>query len=924
MNEFEEAKLEEEEDMDNDEDFENENENDDFDEEGDDDSEEEEEGEDEEYVFRFNSGVNPLDLTENNLSGLQTYKQFERLEYEALAERKRKRKRKCQDETNTSHSEENFGGMSMDEFMETFNFGSFRRKSRKLNKKRGRRKGSKKKQSPEVTKLLGEATLHYAYGRFEQAITALNKVILLAPNLPDPYQTLGLIHDTLGDKEKACHFYVFAAILSPKDSSLWKQLLVRALEKGDTGLARFCLDKAIKADPKDISLRFYMASFYVEVGDFERAAESYEQIHKLCPYDIEALRTGAKLYIKCGKTERSVGILEDYLKDHPSEVDLSMVDQLVDILMSSNAHDKALQHIELAHTVYCSGEEVPLNLKIKAGLCHLQLGNKEHAENLLGLLQWENACDLADLITEVADSFMRLEQYNSALKYYYILEANGGTDNGYLYLKIAQCYLYLKEKGQAILYFHKAVHMLEDNIDARLSLASLLLEDGKQDQAITLLSPPKLLDSVDQNLDKSNPWWLNEKIIMKLFQIYRAKGMPEDFIATIFPMVHESLSIEALRRKVRVKRRLPASVVHERAKVLGTPQTDNILCGIRPVAPKSDLVKAVRAKKLLQKRAMLKEEKKALAMAAGVEWHSDDTDDDSPQEVIREPPLPNLLKDEEHQCVIIDLCKALAALRRYEEASDIINLSLRLAYNIMPYKKKDELRSLGAQMAYDSTDPKHGFDCARYFVQQHPYSLAAWNCYYGVISRLGKSHNKHSKFLRYMRAKYKDCAPPLIISGHHFTFASHHQDAARDYLEAYKLLPENPLINLCVGTALINLALGFRLQNKHHCLAQGLAFLYKNLQLCDNSQEAQYNIARACHHVSLVSLAASYYEKVLAIKEKDYPIPKHHTKIPDNTENQESGYCDLRREAAFNLHLIYKKSGAIDLARQVLRDYCTF
>lgn len=41
-------------------------------------------------------------------------------------------------------------------------------------------------------------------------------------------------------------------------------------------------------------------------------------------------------------------------------------------------------------------------------------------------------------------------------------------------------------------------------------------------------------------------------------------------------------------------------------------------------------MKAVRAKKLLQKRAMLKEEKKALAMAAGVEWHSDDSDDDSP------------------------------------------------------------------------------------------------------------------------------------------------------------------------------------------------------------------------------------------------------------------------------------------------------
>lgn len=41
-------------------------------------------------------------------------------------------------------------------------------------------------------------------------------------------------------------------------------------------------------------------------------------------------------------------------------------------------------------------------------------------------------------------------------------------------------------------------------------------------------------------------------------------------------------------------------------------------------------------------------------------------------------------------------------------------------------------------------------------------------------------------------------------------------------------------------------------------------------------------------------------------------------------ESGESGYCDLRREAAYNLHLIYKNSGAVDLARQLLKDYCTF
>ncbi|BAT93010.1 hypothetical protein VIGAN_07189400, partial [Vigna angularis var. angularis] len=78
--------------------------------------------------------------------------------------------------------------------------------------------------------------------------------------------------------------------------------------------------------------------------------------------------------------------------------------------------------------------------------------------------------------------------------------------------------------------------------------------------------------------------------------------------------------------------------------------------------------------------------------------------------------------------------------------------------------------------------------------------------------------------------------PPILISGHQFTLSSHHEDAARKYLETYKLLPENPLVNLCVGTAFINLALGCRLQNKHQCLVKGLAFLYNNLRICENSQ----------------------------------------------------------------------------------------
>ncbi len=52
----------------------------------------------------------------------------------------------------------------------------------------------------------------------------LHEVIRLAPNLPDPYHTLGLVQKALGDDKKASNFYMIAAHLTPKDSSLWRQL----------------------------------------------------------------------------------------------------------------------------------------------------------------------------------------------------------------------------------------------------------------------------------------------------------------------------------------------------------------------------------------------------------------------------------------------------------------------------------------------------------------------------------------------------------------------------------------------------------------------------------------------------------------------------------------------------------------------------
>ncbi|PIN06623.1 hypothetical protein CDL12_20823 [Handroanthus impetiginosus] len=613
-------------------------------------------------------------------------------------------------------------------------------------------------------------------------------------------------------------------------------------------------------------------------------------------------------------------MLEGNLKNHVNEASLNVVDLLASVLMETNAYMKALEHIEHVQQAYCTGKAFPLHLSIKAGICHLHLGHCEKAQAYFNGLKPEHASTYPDLIIDVADSLRTVGQYESALKYYMMLEEDANKYNGYLHLKISRCYDSLRKKVQAIEYYYKAVEKLNDSVDARLTLSSLLLEENRDDEAISVLSPPVESESApDTNSDTCKLWWRSGKIKLKLSRIYKAKGLFEAFADVLFPIIRETLFLETVQQKVKARKRLSRSVLSERVKVLDDHQTDNVFHGFRPVASSADLSRASRAKKLLQKKAAKKEAKRAAALAAGLDWTSDDSNDESPQ-VRREPPLPNLLKEEENHLLIVDLCKCLSSSRRYWDALELINLSLKLECNMLSVQTKEELRALGAQMAYNIADPAHGWDYVRYIVSHHPHSFSAWNCYYKGIMRTNK-FSKHNKFLYNMRMKHKDSVPPIVISAHQFTMISQHQAAAREYLEAHKLMPDNPLINLCVGTALINLALGHRLQNKQQAILQGLAFLYNNSRLCEDSQESLYNIARAYHHVGLVTLAAKYYEKVLAIHEKDYPIPILPSDNPELMTVNKPGYCDLRREAAYNLHLIYKKSGAFDLARQVLKDH---
>jgi hypothetical protein len=86
-----------------------------------------------------------------------------------------------------------------------------------------------------------------------------------------------------------------------------------------------------------------------------------------------------QMYRKCGRTEKGIQILEDYINDDKQKPNLSVIDLLITLYMSNNAHSKALQRIDNYHAALNS-EKLPFHLEAKATMCHAHLGDVGHAE----------------------------------------------------------------------------------------------------------------------------------------------------------------------------------------------------------------------------------------------------------------------------------------------------------------------------------------------------------------------------------------------------------------------------------------------------------------------------------------------------------------------------------------------------------------
>ena len=114
----------------------------------------------------------------------------------------------------------------------------------------------------------------------------------------------------------------------------------------------------------------------------------------------------------------------------------------------------------------------------------------------------------------------------------------------------------------------------------------------------------------------------------------------------------------------------------------------------------------------------------------------------------------------------------------------------------------------------------------------------------------------------------------------------------------------NCFICFFIGICCIANAIDTGTYNRHYMILLGFSFLFKYYNARSNKLEANYNLGRAFQQLCLDNHALSFYNKVLS--------------IPYTTGR------NYKSMAAHNIAVIYRKNGADELARQILKRYSTF
>uniref|UniRef100_A0A4W3K204 General transcription factor IIIC, polypeptide 3 n=1 Tax=Callorhinchus milii TaxID=7868 RepID=A0A4W3K204_CALMI len=714
--------------------------------------------------------------------------------------------------------------------------------------------------------LMGEANIRFARGDREEAVMMCMEIIRQAPLAYEPFSTLAMIYEDQGDMEKSLQFGLIAAHLNPSDPEEWVKLAEMSLEQDNIKQAIFCYSKAIKYDSTNVRYLWERCSLYEQLSEHKLAMDGYRRILNLLPptdgeHFMQLARDMAKSYYETNDIMSAIGVMEEALGKHQNLVSAEDVNMAAELYLSNKQYDKTLE-VRQGAVYNCQiPEGVPIDIRVKLMVCLIHLHILQPLDFLMTNLMEQNPEEMGDLYLDVAEAFLDIGEYNSALPLLSALVCSERYNLAVVWLRHAECLKALGHMELAAESYVKVVEMAPLHLDARISLSTLQQQLGRPEKALEALESMHDPETLAHDASAAQQ---ELKLLLHRSTLLYSQRKLHDYVDALLAMLTMLLKVAMSRAEVSLVSRIKGEEKH------------------------LYLVKDLRDKDndIDDQEAAYLDVKDNLSIVT------------VPFIVLNRDDWWNLLLK-----AIYTMCD----LERFMEAELLVDSSLEYYSFYDDKQKRKELEYFGLSAAILDCNFRKAYNYIRVMVMENVNRPQLWNIFNQVT--MHSQDLRHHRFCLRLMLKHPDNHALCVLNGHNAFVAGSFKHALGQYVQAFRAQPNEPLHSLCVGLTFIHMASQKFVLKRHPLLVQGFSFLTRYLELRGPCQEVYYNIGRALHQLGLVHFAIHYYEKALELP-------------PVKLEGIEEDQVDLRRDIAYNLSLIYQSSGNIDMAHKIINKHC--
>ncbi|KAL3118959.1 hypothetical protein niasHT_003742 [Heterodera trifolii] len=792
----------------------------------------------------------------------------------------------------------------------------------------GRRGPGRKSANPTLDNLLGHANLEHARGRTKEAMTFLFEVVKLAPYHVQTYKELSDLYSELGQKEKSFEFKMLAALLNSKTTAEeWDEIAGTAKSFNRLELAVACLAKAIRCDPEnwlyyEKRIQILDASGETDLAMKTRlqAAQSINcQTSKINFAWIDKLiKTAADYYCTLKDEERATEALETFIlrsRQFGRSIDFEHLallgmwiskgrfeDSAKSILAMHNELVKAVDEkgdnamtVHFTNTDYKlspfpppSGSHWVINAKMNSLLlsyliiCWVHLGRLDLVPQLIDCLLERplGSSDEENAFLDIARSLHSTHQLALAVEYMQKLrkerpEFNESTD----------FWLALGQLGLARTAYETAISFQPGHIDARINLSTILQQLDQSELALETLK--------DLNYDSCShiP---DERLLCRQAEVLLEQRKADQYISCLrLLLIPHFYQIYRSDDACSVPRRKSDKIIHSSLKKYA--------------------LEAVKGSSL-----------ERMVKRLGQIAHS------------AHRQLSDLSPNEFHDFAF-KLSEALYSAGEFEEMLHVVSYAF-----LHPKTKNFSSHTFNNLLFFASLKANYhqlAFEFLRFHMtyilpkltpankEKSKRTDESWHLgrIYSAMNYIFCQHQSvnYHRFIMRQLAKQSDSQILHIISGNNSLVTGAYRHALGEFFTVYLRDKSNPLVAFLIALTFTHISCKKDISSRHMVALRALAFMkkYADFRSPVPTQEIQYNMGRMFHQMGLFANALKCYERVLY----ECPAPLVWSEDPatGTLRAERSTRYDLRRQAAYNLSLIYDLNGNHLMARYILEQFCT-